>query len=432
MVYFYAEKLPGNYWFLVFGPLIEGSLGGFTSIMAAIQAYMADTSTPATRSRVFSLAMGLMFTGFAVGPTLGGILIRFTHQVISVFYVAAFSHLFYALMTWLVLPESLTKRKMELSTIKYRQQLDGTSEHTATGIITIFRRLFFFLSPLTVFLPLRVGEVKVFGRNWNLTLIALGYAFTISIMGSYTYKFQYAASEFGWSSETISYWLSLVGGARAFHLAVILPICIRLFKGKPRRPLATSSEEQEPLIHEATETQTTPTPRSTSHSPSRLTEPHSSHFDLNLARVSLFIEIIAYTCMGLATHPIAFTVFGMMGSLGTGFAPAIQSVALDLYTRGGEETETGKLFGAMSVVQALSSQILGPAMYGLIYMNTVATYPRTIFFVSVASVLISFIILAFVRLPAGTKPGTLSDVEEQLLPEGSTAREDTLVDAEDH
>jgi hypothetical protein len=71
-------------------------------------------------------------------------------------------------------------------------------------------------------------------------------------------------------------------------------------------------------------------------------------------------------------------------------------------------------------------------MYGLIYMNTVATYPRTIFFVSVASVFISFVILTFVRLPAGTKPGPLSDVEEQLLPEGSMAREDTLVDAEDH
>jgi hypothetical protein len=38
-------------------------------------------------------------------------------------------------------------------------------------------------------------------------------------------------------------------------------------------------------------------------------------------------------------------------------------------------------------------------MYGLVYMKTVATFPRTIFFVSVIVVTISLTLLAFVRLP---------------------------------
>lgn len=51
-------------------------------------------------------------------------------------------------------------------------------------------------------------------------------------------------------------------------------------------------------------------------------------------------------------NPVAFTAFGMLGSFGSGFGPAIQSVALEMYTqRGG--TEAGRLFGALSVVQAL-------------------------------------------------------------------------------
>ena len=56
--------------------------------------------------------------------------------------------------------------------------------------------------------------------------------------------------------------------------------------------------------------------------------------------------------MGLSSTAIAFTLFGMMASLSAGFSPAIQSVMLALYTRRGG-TETGKLFGALGVVQAL-------------------------------------------------------------------------------
>ncbi len=81
-------------------------------------------------------------------------------------------------------------------------------------------------------------------------------------------------------------------------------------------------------------------------------ERHSSRFDLGLARVSLFIDIISYALLGFTTSPLVFTLSSMLGSMGTGFSPAVQSVALELYTqRGG--TESGRLFGALSVIQAL-------------------------------------------------------------------------------
>jgi hypothetical protein len=46
-----------------------------------------------------------------------------------------------------------------------------------------------------------------------------------------------------------------------------------------------------------------------------------------------------------------------------------------------------------------SSQILGPAIFGVTYMKTVATFPRTIFFLAVAAVIVSLILLSLVRLP---------------------------------
>jgi hypothetical protein len=80
---------------------------------------------------------------------------------------------------------------------------------------------------------------------------------------------------------------------------------------------------------------------------------HSPSFNLGLARWSIALEVICYTIIPLAPTPITFTIFGMLASCGGGFNPALQSLALDLFSKSGE-TETGRLFGAMSVIHALS------------------------------------------------------------------------------
>ena len=78
--------------------------------------------------------------------------------------------------------------------------------------------------------------------------------------------------------------------------------------------------------------------------------------------------------------------------------------------------ERNRLFGALSVVQALSSQIAGPSLFALVYMNTVATFPSAIFFVAVGLVAFACILLTFVRIPdhknsVGT-PSPASEDEE--------------------
>lgn len=73
-----------------------------------------------------------------------------------------------------------------------------------------------------------------------------------------------------------------------------------------------------------------------------------------------------------------------------------------------------------------SSQILGPALYGLVYMKTVATFPRAIFFVSVGTIAISFVLLSFVRLPKDDRESLSTDVEE--TESSALAQEATLVD----
>lgn len=81
-------------------------------------------------------------------------------------------------------------------------------------------------------------------------------------------------------------------------------------------------------------------------------EIHSPSFDFGLARVSLIIELIISTAMALSISALSFTIFGMLGALGVAFGPATQSVTLALYSRRGGK-DVGRLFGALSVVQAL-------------------------------------------------------------------------------
>ncbi len=81
-----------------------------------------------------------------------------------------------------------------------------------------------------------------------------------------------------------------------------------------------------------------------------------------------------------------------------------------------------------SVVTICSSQVLGPSVYGLTYIKTVATFPKMIFVVAACAMTIAFIMLMFVRLPKEEHVPS-GDVEEQegLLPH--VEREDTLVGA---
>ena len=86
-------------------------------------------------------------------------------------------------------------------------------------------------------------------------------------------------------------------------------------------------------------------------------EIHSPLFDLNLARVSLLIHVVAYISMGVAQSAIPFALSGAFNALGSGFSPAAQSVALALYAKRGG-IEIGRLFGALSLIQAIRCDII--------------------------------------------------------------------------
>ncbi|KAH9930705.1 major facilitator superfamily domain-containing protein [Fomitopsis serialis] len=412
----YSRLLPGGMWFLLLGPFVDGCLGSYATVMAAVHAYIADTVDPAERARSFSLLIGLVFTGMSIGPTLGSLLINRTHNVLIVFYVATVAHILFALSTWFVVPESLAPIQLQQA-----RRLHETGAAAAKKR-PWFQKAFGFLAPLALLLPGAVGEGKQTNplkkpkRDWSLFLLALANGFVLLLIGGITPKIQYMSLRFGWDSENVGYWTSIVGAARAFHLTVFLPNSTHptphraLRASRPIRPSAARTNATAPKRHHA----------------------HSSTFDLDLARCSIALEIIAHVLMALAHTGVLFTAWSVFGALGSGFGPSVSSVATTLYIRNGGK-ELGKLFGALSVVQIVCSQVVGPFLYGVTFMHTVKTFPQAVFALSIGSLTLAFILLAFIRLPKAAA----ADVEVPAsaggtsVPErGHLEREDTLVDTQ--
>lgn len=119
---------------------------------------------------------------------------------------------------------------------------------------------------------------------------------------------------------------------------------------QPRPPSTSNPRETDPLLS-PTSSIDTGTTATTSHAKGK--KPHSPRFDLNLARVSIVAEVFAFGLMGVIPTQSTFAALGVLSAMGSGFGPAMQSVTLSMYKKKGG-TETGKLFGALSVIQALS------------------------------------------------------------------------------
>jgi MFS family permease len=411
---FFVERLPGGYWFLILGFVLDGMVGGMTTGIAVSHAYLADSTHRSERSGIFSLALGTMFVGVALGPVIGGILIRATGSTLSTFYLAATVHALHAAFMFLIVPESQTKARAFGAQKRRQASLERRNDGTLK-VSSILKSAMSFFSPLAALLPERIegNPLKCSKRDWSLCFIAASYGFTMSLMGLVTYVLQYAAGTFKWSSETISYYVAFSGAVRALFLAIILPVIIKLLKPAPVQ-LPTAPDE--PLQNLSS--QTHPSRQNGTRLPS-----HSPKFDLNLARISVVFDILAFVTMIFASNGLVFAYGAILQSLGAGYSPAIQALALDVYSRRGGKGEAGRLFGAISVIQALGSQIVGPGLFGFVYYKTVATFPRAIFVLTVVLMIISLILLALVH------PPTSEDDVEGAVPviRVTITREDTLI-----
>lgn len=176
--------------------------------------------------------MGAFFIGIALGPTVGGQLVKYSGNILSVYYLAFGVHVLYALVLWTVLPESRSKVQMAASRRKYNLECQELAAKERSWFTRTVTNVTWFARPLAIFIPKRVESAtspgKLGKRDWGLLQVASSQWALTMILGGIGFKLQYALARFGWTPVEVGYWLTIVGVTRVFHLAVILP-CELLF-----------------------------------------------------------------------------------------------------------------------------------------------------------------------------------------------------------
>jgi DHA1 family tetracycline resistance protein-like MFS transporter len=94
----------GALWILFVGRIIEGITGGSIS---TIFAYFADIIPPEQRTKYFGWVSAVVGAGTIIGPTLGGLLAKFSYS--APMYFGAIITLLNVLYGFLYMPESLSK-----------------------------------------------------------------------------------------------------------------------------------------------------------------------------------------------------------------------------------------------------------------------------------------------------------------------------------
>ncbi|KAF6759965.1 hypothetical protein DFP72DRAFT_1063696 [Ephemerocybe angulata] len=279
--------------------------------------------------------------------------------------------------------------------------------------------------------------------------------------GVYQIKYLYAEHVYGWGAEELSVYISWMGAVRAGVLLWGVPGLVGWLKGRA----AEREREREANVADRRSLWDADK-KGSSDGWSRIRR-KSIQFDLRLARLSLFIDLLSNILITVTPSPSfhasslryymdsrarrCFVAASSLSALGGRLVPAVHSLALcivqvralepeygvsgygardssfdtaivgygsvvsstrasSVASSSGENgsaaqasplVDSGSLFGAFAVLQALGQMILGPMLFGLVYSSTVAGYPKTVFVLSTALLFLSMLLLLCVRNPVG-------------------------------
>ncbi|KAJ7733206.1 major facilitator superfamily domain-containing protein [Mycena maculata] len=403
----YVQRIPGGYWFLVIDSVISGALGGTSSELVAVMAYMADVSTPEKRSLLFSFLFGIRLASIGVGPILGRGIINITHNLLWVFYLAAVSRIFQACFVLFVLPESLRPAQMDRASRRRQEERWLTDRPTPWW----YRHLFFLLHPFSVLWPHKISdENRANGtkRDWTIFILVMAYGLMLMATSSERVYLFYIWFTLRWDLQDLLYYTSSIAPIRAAYLILVFPLVIKFFAVRQNRQNdapSTSPSEAEPLLSGSSRPSVSDA------------KTHNLSKNLTLMRFSMLVNIAAFAILPFAPTGLVFILFAMLGSFGAGLAPAVHSVALELYTlRIGTNAplETGKLLGALSAVWSIFPYFLGPLLYWHIYAATFGTFPGAFLFVALGNGILAFALLTFVRFR--TENTSNEDVRDLVNP----------------
>ncbi|KAF7587496.1 hypothetical protein BBP40_007169 [Aspergillus hancockii] len=333
---------------LLLGATLDGLGGSFTAILALSSSYASDCTISEKRSVAFGYLHGSIFTGIAAGPFLMAMLMKRTHDIMSIFYSALGSHVLFLGAVLFIIPESLSGEQKQMAREKHQM---NRSHKEDVGWLS-FRRW----NPKQVIAPLSIlfppvgrpsalfpnsrGASPELRRNIILLSIIDTFHFGMS-MGTSQVIIIYAGYMFGWGNVESSLFVSIISSVRVINFFVVLPIITRIFRERRRDDLAISG---------------------------------SSTLDVVLIRFSILLDLIGFTGYTLANHGSFLILSGVITSLGGMAAPVLQSSL----TKHVPRDRIGQILGAKGLLHAIA-RVIAPTICSFIYSVTVGKLPQTVF-----------------------------------------------------
>ncbi|KAK8042499.1 hypothetical protein PG994_012982 [Apiospora phragmitis] len=330
----YPESL--DYHWMLVGAFLDGITGSFTAGGIIGTAYTSDCSSPSKRGVYIGYLQACLFAGVAIGPLIAGYMVKWTDTLLSIFYVALASHIVFMLFIWLVMPESLSKKRQMLARQKHQQEEDALAERLHSRVrskllLDWLPAIFMAnpLAPLKMLVPGGAGDGRL---RRNMVILAFMDTIILSVaIGSGAVTILYVEYMFHWGTFDASRYVSLMSFVRVVALLGVFPLVNYIFRV---RPLQRRRRESGLHIME--------------------TNSGMDELDVWLLRIALVSDvtgIIGYTLSSITKHVPAERV--------------------------------GSLLGALGLLHALG-RVFAPMMFNGIYAATVESFPQA-FFVLLAS-----------------------------------------------
>ncbi|KAK6505680.1 hypothetical protein TWF481_007573 [Arthrobotrys musiformis] len=341
-----------SYYWLLLASAFEGIVGAFTLILALVHSYASDCTTFAKRSAAFSLFHGFLFLGIAIGPAIGGLVIAKTDDIAVVFYGVIAVHCVFMTYVGFILPESLSKAKMELAEKQHVEdsRISASWGSRILGVVNVFK-------PLDVLWPEEGGNLTKLRANMIL-LAAIDFIMFGVGFGSMTVILLYSKVEFHWTTKFASYYTSIVNASRVVGLFVVLPLLTRLFRKKPQPGAPVGGCDR---------------------------------LDTVIIRGALTTEVLGTLFFFAAKDTPLFMAGGIVASFGGLGSPTIQSSL----TKHSPSNKTGQLLGVIALLHSLA-RVIGPTAFNGIYSRTAKTYPQAVFIVLVVLFAIAWLAAWFI------------------------------------
>ncbi|GMK56859.1 hypothetical protein CspeluHIS016_0306990 [Cutaneotrichosporon spelunceum] len=425
-------------WILLLGPALDGLLGGFSTIAAAMHAYISDVTPEGSRATAFSRLGAAIMAGMAVGPILGSFIIKATGSLLFPFYISVSVHALWVVLIRFLLPESLSSesrailkqrskvaaaeaREREAAERAWEQDGDGDDEprvsessfsRIAGGVRgsrsarqtmglarRIGRRALLPLRPLGIFWPQKGEDGHT---DYNLLLVAILHFVIANLMGAVPAKANYTFWAFGWTPAQLGPYISYMAMCRLIVLLILLPLILRKVKPYFREPafVHTPPSERTPLLADSnTDSNADSNANANESEPEVPVKPkRSARLDRWIVGVCLFLDMGGYLMMGANASDSVFLFLAgsTIATLGTPSAPVANSLALSFLPN---KHDVGRLFGAMAVLHAIGTYLVAPIVFFSVYSATVATYAPTFFLVGAAFVVVAQVAVWLIRIP---------------------------------